>query len=85
MLDAAELRRIRVHDARHTAATLMLKANVGMDKVQVVLGHSSIRQTVDTYGHLTAEAGAEAVAVVARRLVLPARSSVDSHDLPAVG
>ena len=32
-------------------ATNLLKADVGLDKVKTLLGHSSIQITVDTYGH----------------------------------
>ena len=32
-------------------ATNLLKAGVGLDKVKMLLGHSSIQITVDTYGH----------------------------------
>jgi integrase len=46
---------VRLHDARHTAATLLLRANVPMVKVQAVLGHSSIQTTIDTYAHLSSE------------------------------
>jgi integrase len=51
VLEAAELRRIRYHDVRHSYATNLLKAGVGLDKAKTLLGHSSIQITVDTYGH----------------------------------
>ena len=54
LLDAAGVRQVRRHDARHTAATLMLGAGAGLANVQQLLGHSSIRTTVDVYGHLSA-------------------------------
>jgi hypothetical protein len=37
---------------RHTAATLMLEANVNPRVVQEMLGHANIRQTMDTYSHV---------------------------------
>jgi integrase len=46
---------IRLHDARHTHATLMLKANVHPAVVQRRLGHASITTTIDTYSHLVPE------------------------------
>lgn len=52
ILEKAGLRRIRFHDLRHTTATLMLKAGVGMKVVQEILGHSSFDQTANTYSHV---------------------------------
>jgi integrase len=43
---------IRLHDARHTHATLMLKQGVHPKIVQERLGHSTISTTVDTYSHV---------------------------------
>ena len=43
---------IRLHDARHTHATLMLKQGVHPKIVQERLGHSSIQMTLDTYSHV---------------------------------
>lgn len=42
----------RFHDLRHTCATLMLGAGGNLDDVKRFLGHSSIKLTSDTYGHL---------------------------------
>jgi integrase len=52
LLDRAGVRRVRFHDLRHTAATLMLEADVHPKVVQEVLGHSSISVTLDTYSHV---------------------------------
>ena len=46
------IQRIRFHDLRHTAATLLLKANVHPKIVQDMLGHSSVVLTLDTYSHV---------------------------------
>jgi hypothetical protein len=43
---------IRLHDLRHTHATLLLQAGVHPKVVQERLGHSSIRVTLDTYSHV---------------------------------
>ncbi len=47
------LRGIRLHDARHSHASLMLKQGVHPKIVQERLGHSSIQITLDTYSHVT--------------------------------
>ena len=46
------LKPIRLHDARHTHASLMLKQGVHPKIVQERLGHSSIQITLDTYSHV---------------------------------
>ena len=46
------LKMIRLHDARHTHASLMLKQGVHPKVVQERLGHSSIQITLDTYSHV---------------------------------
>jgi len=43
---------IRLHDLRHTHATLMLKAGVHPKIVSERLGHASISITLDTYSHV---------------------------------
>jgi len=48
----AGLRVIRLHDARHTHASLMLKQGVHPKIVQERLGHGSIQVTLDTYSHV---------------------------------
>ncbi|MFC1846669.1 tyrosine-type recombinase/integrase, partial [Chloroflexota bacterium] len=46
------LKVIRLHDARHTHASLMLKKGMHPKVVQERLGHSSIQMTIDTYSHV---------------------------------
>jgi integrase len=57
---AAELPGTRFHDLRHTAASLLLIEGVHPKVVSEMLGHASIRLTLDTYSHLipTMQAGA---------------------------
>jgi len=43
---------IRLHDLRHTHASLLLQAGVHPKIVQERLGHSSIRVTLDTYSRV---------------------------------
>jgi integrase len=46
------LKNIRLHDARHSHASLMLKQGIHPKIVQERLGHSSIQVTLDTYSHV---------------------------------
>jgi site-specific recombinase XerD len=48
----AELPLLRVHDLRHTAATLMLLAGVNVKVVSERLGHATIAITLQTYSHV---------------------------------
>jgi integrase len=43
---------IRLHDARHSHASIMLKQGVHPKIVQERLGHASIQTTLDTYSHV---------------------------------
>ena len=44
--------KIRLHDARHTHASLMLKQNIRPKVVQERLGHATIATTLDIYSHV---------------------------------
>lgn len=50
-LDKAKLRKIRIHDLRHTYASIRLLRGHNVGDVSYQLGHSSIKITYDTYGH----------------------------------
>jgi integrase len=62
---------IRLHDLRHTAATLALAAGVHPKVVQERLGHSSIGITLDTYSHVIEGMQADAASKVAQLLLSP--------------
>ncbi|MDB5053922.1 MAG: phage integrase family protein [Bacilli bacterium] len=46
-----ELRHIRFHDLRHTAATWMLNKGVNIKNVSDILGHANITTTLNLYAH----------------------------------
>jgi integrase len=48
----AKLPPLRVHDLRHTAASLSIHAGASVKAVQSQLGHASATMTLDRYGHL---------------------------------
>lgn len=52
LLQAAGLPAMRIHDLRHSAATLLLEMGVHIKVVQELLGHSNILITLDTYSHV---------------------------------
>ena len=52
VIKKAGLKHLRLHDLRHTHATLMLKAGVHPKIVSERLGHANIGITLDTYSHV---------------------------------
>ena len=52
LADKAGVKPIRLHDARHTHASLMLKQGIHPKIVQERLGHSTISMTLDIYSHV---------------------------------
>ena len=52
LLTKAELRHVRLHDLRHTYASLLIQQGESLAYVKEQMGHHSIKITVDTYGHL---------------------------------
>ena len=52
LLQRAGLPRIRFHDLRHSAATLMLAQGVDARTIMETLGHSQIGITMNTYAHV---------------------------------
>ena len=53
--EAEKLPSIRLHDLRHTSATLLISENVNIATVSKRLGHSKVSTTVDIYTHALAE------------------------------
>jgi integrase len=52
LLKQAELPLIRLHDLRHSCATLLLGQGVSPRVVMEVLGHSQVSLTLNTYSHV---------------------------------
>ena len=46
---------VRVHDLRHTSATLSLQNGTDPKTVSDALGHASVSFTLDRYGHVSTE------------------------------
>ena len=51
LLEDNELKRIRLHDLRHSCATLLVQNKVSIKDIQIWLGHSNI-QTTMIYTHM---------------------------------
>lgn len=50
-----DLREIRLHDLRHTCASVLIQNRVPLIEVQQWLGHSTLETTADLYAHLEYE------------------------------
>ena len=51
----AGVKRIRIHDLRHTNATLLLLSGTDMKTVSGRLGHTDIKITMNKYSHVLEE------------------------------
>jgi hypothetical protein len=81
---AAKLPPIRLHDLRHTHATLALKAGIHPRIVQERLGHANVSITLDTYSLVDLDMQAAAARQVAALVVAapPTERSWKSCDHP---
>lgn len=73
------LRKIRLHDLRHGAASLMIAAGVDIAVVSKVLRHSTIKLTVDSYGHLLPGVGESAAESRANLIPRKDRNATVGH------
>lgn len=55
-LEDRELRKIRLHDLRHSCASILLANGISMKEIQEWLGHSSYNTTANIYAHLDSSA-----------------------------
>jgi integrase len=49
-----------LHALRHACASLWIEEGLNPKRIQSLMGHSSIKQTFDRYGHLFADGDADA-------------------------
>ena len=77
LTDQADLPRIRLHDIRHTHATLLLKAGENTKVVTERLGHSTTAYTQDAYQHVLPGMQRDAARRFRERLL-----SVDANEEP---
>ena len=55
---------IRLHECRHTFASLMIAAGANAKALSTYMGHSSVSITLDRYGHLMPGNEADAAALL---------------------
>lgn len=71
MVARTDLPRIRLHDLRHTHASLALQAGVPVKVVSERLGHASTSFTMDVYGHVMPGMDSDAAELVAELVFGP--------------
>ena len=74
LAEAAGLPAIRLHDLRHTNASLALLAGVDMKVVSERLGHSQMSVTADLYTHVNRGLGRDAADRIAAVLGSPSET-----------
>ena len=79
--EAAEIKPIGLHEARHTYASLMIAAGVNAKALTVYMGHSSVTVTYDRYGHLMPGNEDEAAALLDTYLEAEASSAARAADV----
>lgn len=76
LLAQAKVPRVRFHDLRHSAATLLIADGAHPRAVMELLGHSTIRVTMDVYSHIMDGTKRETAAAMSR--ILSAKSGGSS-------
>ncbi|GAC1324204.1 MAG: hypothetical protein NVSMB13_05200 [Mycobacteriales bacterium] len=74
---------IRLHDARHSCATLALDAGIHPKVVQQLLGHASWSTTMDLYSHLVERLQKDAASRIEAKLFEPVQTSGDTSSRAA--
>lgn len=60
--ERAKVKKIRLHDLRHSCASLLLSKGVSIVAVSRQLGHANVTQTLNTYAHLMPDDQSKTVA-----------------------
>lgn len=72
-----------IHDMRHTHASWLIAQGIPLPYIQARLGHESITTTVNTYGHLVADAHDQMASAIAATLTnVGPRLSITQHAEP---
>ena len=77
------LPRYTPHELRHTFASRMIRAGAHPKVLQELLGHSTIKMTMDTYGHLFPGMKREAVMKAPAVSKVKAKEEESANELPA--
>jgi len=70
LLQKAGLPHVRFHDLRHSCVGLMMANGIAIERIRDWVGHSDIRTTVNTYGHLEYQSKKETAEAIQNSLPL---------------
>jgi len=68
----------RIHDLRHSHASVMIAAGINLFDLKHRLGHESIQTTANTYGHLMPEAQVQAERAASLAFVVDAPAQIEA-------
>lgn len=74
------LRHIRLHDLRHSCASIMLANGVNIKEIQEYLGHSNYSTTADVYSHLDFSAKQKSAAKIFGAIKDTAHQAIEETD-----
>lgn len=64
LCDKADVKQIRLHDFRHSCASLLINNGVNVTLVAKFLGHTKIEETLNTYSHMFSTALDNVVSII---------------------
>ena len=64
-------KKIRVHDFRHSCASLLINSNANITVVSQFLGHASTKETLDIYSHMYTDKLMEVVNLINEKTATP--------------
>jgi integrase len=62
--DVAGLKHIRIHDLRHSHASMLIHLNVPITAISKRLGHSSVKMTLEKYAHCYASSDSDTIETI---------------------
>lgn len=68
--ERADVRPVRIHDLRHTCASLLMRSGASPKTVQVWLGHADLKLTMNTYAHAYVQEIEQAADAIGRRVTI---------------
>ncbi len=80
LLQKAGLPHVRFHDLRHSCVGLMMANEIPMERIRDWVGHSDIRTTVNTYGHLEYHSKKKTAEIIGNSLTLNMKKAVSQID-----
>jgi integrase len=75
LVELAGVKRIRIHDTRHSYATLAILSGMPINVVSQSMGHSDISTTLRVYAHVMPEQRRELAERMASLLLKPSKAT----------